>query len=154
EQAGDLSDWIKTFYTDRTYEHPLGVPRPSEKSEKDEAKHAIERWREEHSLAWLIAALDLSDPKDASTAELLKAAEKVPVTSPGYISVRYYALDTMARGKEQEAARKELDSWLSRPESELPHGASNLFNDERQKLSTNLTDFLTHAAEVPAQIGL
>ena len=31
EQAEDLSDWIKTFYTDRTYEHPLGVPRSSEK---------------------------------------------------------------------------------------------------------------------------
>jgi len=150
EQAGDLSDWIKTFYTDRTYGHPLGVPRPSE---KEDAEHAMERWREEHSLAWLIAALDLSDPKDASTAELLKAAEKVPVTSPGYISVRYYALRTMARRKEQQAARKELDSWLSRPESELPHGTSNLFNDERQKLSTSLPDFLTHAAEVPAQIG-
>ena len=151
EHADDLSDWINTFYTDRTYEHPLGVPRPSE---NEASKHAIERWREEHSIAWLIAALNLSDPKDVSTAELLKAAEKVPVTSPGYISVRYYALRTMARGKEQEAARKELDSWLGRPESELPHGTRNLFNDERQKLSTSLADFLTHAAEVPAQIGL
>jgi hypothetical protein len=151
ERAEDLSDWIKTFYTGRTYEHPLGAPRPSE---NEDAKHAMERWREKHSLAWLIAALDLSDPKDASTAELLKAAEKVPITSPGYISVRYYALRTMARGKEHEAARKELDSWLSRPESEMPHGTSNLFNDERQRLSTSLGDFLTHAAEVPAQIGL
>jgi hypothetical protein len=138
EQAEGLSDWIKTFYTDRTYEHPLGVPRPFG---NEDAKHAMERWREEHSLAWLIAALDLSDPKDANTAELLKAAEKVPVTSPGYISVRYYALRTMARGKDQEAARKELDLWLSRPESELPHGTSNLFNDERQRLSTSLADF-------------
>lgn len=151
EHADDLSDWIKTFYTDRTYEHPMEVPRPSE---NEDAKHAMERWREEHSLAWLIAALSLSDPKDVSTAELLKAAGKVPVTSPGYISVRYYASRIMARGKEQQAARKELDSWLGRPESELPHGTRNLFNDERQKLSTSLADFLTHAAEVPAQIGL
>jgi hypothetical protein len=151
EQAKDLSDWIKTFYTDRTYEHPLGVVRPSE---NEDARHAVERWRQEHSLTWLIAALDLSDPKDASTAELLKAAEKVPVTSPGYTSVRYYALRAMAGRQEQEAARKELDSWLSRSESELSHGTSNLFNEERQKLSTSLADFLTHAAEVPAQIGL
>ncbi len=68
--------------------------------------------------------------------------------------MRYYALRTMARGKQHEAARKELDSSLSRPESELPHGTRNLLNDERQKLSTTLVDFLTHAAEVPAQIGL
>src|SRR5215472_8616805 len=70
KQAEDLSDWIKTFYTDRTYEHPRGVPRPSE---HEDAKHAMERWREEHSMAWLIAALDLSDPEDASTTELLRA---------------------------------------------------------------------------------
>lgn len=150
EKAQDLSDWIKTFYIDRTYEHPMGVPRSSV---NEDARHAMERWHQEHSLPWLIAALDLNDPKDASTEELLNAAEKVPVTSPGYISVRYYALRTMARRKEQEAARKELDSWLRRPESELPHGTRNLFNDERQKLSTSLADFLTHAAEVPAQIG-
>ena len=151
EQASDLSDWVKTFHSERTYEDRQGVPHPSA---NEDAKHALERWREEHSLAWLIAALDLSDPNDASTAELLKAAERVPVISPGYISVRYYALRTMARGKQPEAARKELDSWLSRPESELPQGTSNLFNDERQQLSTSLADFLTHAAEVPAQIGL
>ena len=148
-RAEDLSDWIKTFYTERTYEHPQGVPRSSGNQDAD---HAMARWREEPSLTWLIAALDLSDPKDGRTRELLKAAEKVPATSPGYISVRYYALRAMGRGKEPEAARKELDSWLSRPE--LPPGTRNLFNHERQRLSTSLTDFLKHAAEVPAQIGL
>lgn len=150
EQAEDLSDWIKTFYTDRTYEHPLGAPRPAA---QEDAKHAIELWREEKSAAWLIAALDLADPKDASTAELLKAVGQVPAASPAYTSVRYYALRLMARGKEQGAARKELDAWLSRPDDELAHGTRNLFNNERLRLSTSLADFLTHAAEVPAQIG-
>src|SRR5438105_4202209 len=69
------------------------------------------------------------------------------------MSVRYYALRLMARSKERDAARKELDAWLSRPEDELPHGTHNLFNDERQRLSTSLADFLTHAAEIPAQIS-
>jgi len=151
EQAGDLSDWIKTFYTDRTYENPLGAPRPAA---QEDAKRALERWREEKSVAWLIAALDLADPKDASTAELLKAAEHVASTSPAYTSVRYYALRLMARGKDQVAARKELDMWLSCPDDELAHGTRNLFNDERQRLSTSIADFLSHADEVPAQIGL
>lgn len=151
EQAEDLSDWVKTFYTDRTYEHPLGVSRPAA---QEDAKHAMERWREEKSAAWLIAALDIADPKDASTAELLKAATQVPAASPAYTSVRYYALRLMARGKEQEAARKELDAWLGRPDDELAHGTRNLFNNERLRLSTNLADFLSHAAETPAQVGV
>jgi len=149
EQAEGLSDWIKTFHTDRTYEHPLGAPRLAA---QEDTKHAIERWHEEKSAAWLIAALNLADSKDASTAELLKAAGQVPAASPAYTSVRYYALRLMARGNEQEAARKELDAWLSRPDDELAHGTRNLFNDERLRLSTSLADFLNHAAETPAQI--
>lgn len=151
EQAEELSDWLKTFYTDRTYEHPLGVSRPAAHVE---AKHAIERWRKDKSVAWLIVAMDLADPNDANTAELLKAAGQVPASSPAYTSVRYYALRLMARGKEEEAARKELNAWLSRPDDELAHGTRNLFNDERQRLSTNLADFLSHAAETPAQVGV
>lgn len=151
EQAEDLSDWLKTFYTDRTYEHPLGVSRPAE---QEEAKHALERWREDKSSAWLIVAMDLADPNDANTAELLKAAGQVPSSSAAYTSVRYYALRLMARGKEQEAARKELDAWLNLPDDELAHGTRNLFNDERQRLSTNLADFISHAAETPAQVGV
>lgn len=96
EQAEDLSDWLKTFYTDRTYEHPLGVSRPAA---QEEAKHAMERWREDKSVAWLIVAMDLADPNDTNTAELLKAAGQVPASSAAYTSVRYYALRLMARGK-------------------------------------------------------
>ncbi|MGB9197135.1 MAG: hypothetical protein WCB53_09450 [Terriglobales bacterium] len=156
EQAGDLSDWIKTFYTDRTYEHPLGAPRPSGQQDArhaQDAEHAMAQWREKKSAAWLVAALDLADPTDAGTTELLKAAEQVRLASPAYTSVRYYALRLIARGRQQETARKELDVWLSRPQDELSHGTRNLFNDERQRLSTSLADFLSHAAEVPAQIG-
>ena len=145
EQAEDLSDWVKSFYTDRTYEHPPAA--------QEDAKHSMQRWRKEKSAAWLIAALDIADPKDESTAELLKAATQVPAASPAYTSVRYYALRLMAQG-EQEAARKELDAWLSRPDDELAHGTRNLFNNERLRLSTNLADFLSHAAETPAQVGV
>lgn len=60
----------------------------------------------------------------------------------------------MARGKQPDAARKELDALLSRPEDGLPRGSRNLLNDERQRLSTSLEDFLAHAAEVPDRIGV
>jgi len=150
EQAEDLSDWIKTIYTEPTYEHPLGAPHSDA---PQDAKHALAKWQEKKSMPWLIAALHLADPNGADTAELLKAAGQVPAASPAYLSVRYYALRLMAGGKEQDAARKELDALLSRPEGELAHGTRNLLNDERQKLSVSFADFLSHAAEVPAQIG-
>src|SRR5262249_35008612 len=82
EQAHDLSDWIKTFHTDAT--------KPTEGihgSAPDSAKHARERWNESHAAPWLIAALNLAEPNDASTRELLKAAAQVSHTSPGYVSV-------------------------------------------------------------------
>jgi hypothetical protein len=151
EQAEDLSDWVKTFYVEPTLAQPLGLVRPAE---QENTKRALAQWRAGNSLPWLVAALRLTDPNDASVPELLEAASKVPAASPGYLSVRYYALRIMARGKQQDAARKELDTLLSRPEEKLPRGSRNLLNDERQQLSVNLADFLTHGAEVPAHIGV
>jgi len=163
EQAEDLSDWVKTFYRDRTYEQPLGLERSYAPAE---AEHAIAKWREQRSLPWLIAALAVTGPNDASAAELLKAADQVPTASPGYLSVRYYALRMMAQGKQQDVARQELDGLLRQADAApaggvpgtpaalaLSHGTRNLFNDERQRLSTSLADFLGHAAETPSQIG-
>ena len=150
EQAGDLSDWAKTFHVDPTLAQPQGLAGPAD---PENARHALAQWRAGRSLPWLVAALSLTDPNDASVPELLEAASKVPTSSPGYWSVRYYALRIMARGKQQEAARMELDVLLTRPEGKLPRGTRNLLNDERQQLSVNLADFLMHASEVPASIG-
>lgn len=149
EQADDLSDWLRTIYTETTYEQPQGLKRSDVQSA---AEHAVAKWREEHSLTWLIAALQLATPTDKSADELLKAASQVSTTSPGYLTARYYALRMMAAGKQRDAARKELDALLQQPT--LPQGSRNLLNDERQKIATNLPDFLAHAAEVPNYVGL
>lgn len=87
EQAGALSDWLKTFYVERTMAQPLGLARPAA---DDGAKHALAEWRAGHSLPWLVAALSLTEANDASVPELLEAASKAPEASRGYLSVRYY----------------------------------------------------------------
>lgn len=148
EQADDLSDWPRTFYAEPPYAQPAGA-KPHE---AQSAAHAVAKWREERSFPWLIAALQLARPNDKDAEELLNAASQVPATSPGYLTVRYYALRVMANGKQQDAARKELDALISQPA--LPVGSRNLLNDERQKLATSLADFLEHASEVPSYVGI
>lgn len=150
EQADDLSDWLRTFYAEPPYAQPAGAkPR-----EAQSAAHAVAKWREERSLPWLIAALQLAGPGDPDAEDLLKAASQLRPSSPGYLTMRYYALRMVAREKQPDAARKELDALLSWPAAELPVGSRNLLNDDRQKLATSLTDFLEHAAEVPTYVGL
>ncbi|MBZ5548518.1 MAG: hypothetical protein LAO22_11280 [Acidobacteriia bacterium] len=150
EQAEDLSDWVRTIYTESTYEQPSGVARSDAGSA---AEHAVAKWRETRSLPWLIAALQLTGAEGNAAGDLLKAASQVPASSPGFLTVRYYALRMMAKGKQPDAARKELDALLGRPAADLPLGARNLLNDERQRLATSLADFLAHAAEIPTYVG-
>lgn len=149
-QAGDLSDWFHTFSSD--WSSAAGVStRPEAKSG---AEHAFAQWRSEHSLPWLIAALALTNANDPNSDEVLKAAAQVSAKSPGYLTVRYFALRLMEARKQDDAARKELDTLLSQPPADLAPGTRNLLNDERQKLVTSLPDFLAHAAEVPATVGI
>jgi hypothetical protein len=145
ERADDLSDWLHTVYVDWTPQPSSATPNP------DAAEHAVREWRERHSLPWLIAALELTAAGDKNAAELLEAASGVPANSPGYLTVRYYALRLMAGANQDEARRQALDALLAAPE--LAAGTRNMFNDERLKLATSLPDFLAHAAEAPSAIG-
>jgi hypothetical protein len=150
EQAGDLSDWLSTIYTDWPGDTDGAYSRPHDKSV---AEHAIAKWRETHSLTWLIATLQLADGSEPQAEDILRAASQVPVSSPGYLTVRYFAVRLVANRKQDDVARKELDTLLSRPPGDLPPGTRNLFNDQRQMLATSLPDFRAHAGEVPSRVG-
>jgi hypothetical protein len=152
DQVNDLSDWLATFHTDSP-EEILAPPRPADPAA---AARALAKWRAHHSLPWLLVALQQTPASDSSAAELLNAAAQVPATSPGYLTVRYYALRMTIRttGPQQVAARAELDVLLSRASPDLAPGTRNLLNDERQRLATSLPDFLAHAAEVPAAVSV
>jgi hypothetical protein len=150
--SDDLSDWLRTFHTDSP-EEILVAPHPADPAA---AAHMLAKWRAHRSLPWLLVALQQTPASDSSAAELLNAASQVPPTSPGYLTVRYYALrmTIMKTGPQQVAARAELDALLSRTGTDLEPGTRNLLNDERQRLATSLPDFLAHAAEIPAAVGV
>jgi hypothetical protein len=149
-QPGDLSDWLQTWHTDES-----GGPAGEYSSpyNKQAAEHAVTKWRGAHSITWLIAALQLADGNEPWTGDLLRDAGEVPVSSPGYLTVRYFALRLLAQRKQDDAARKDLDALLNHPPGDLPPATRNLFNDQRQKLATSLSDFLEHAGEMPSRVG-
>src|SRR5262249_55708226 len=137
-QSADLGDWVQNVYVDWDAQ-----PSPPQHS-KEALQYALAKWHEQPSLPWLIAALQWTQPGDGSAGELLTAAKAVPENSVGYLTVRYYALRLMSLTAPDDA-RKELDALLARPAGEFAAGTRNLFNDERQRLVTNLPDFLAHA---------
>ncbi len=146
EQGEDPSDWLQTFHGMRS--------NYAAASREQAGKHAIDQWQETKSLPWLVAALAASDSHTPSAPLLLTAATDVPSSSPGYLTVRYYALHLMIGAGRSDTARRELDNLLN--SSEFTLGSRNLLNEERLKITTSLEDFLRHAPEspVPAEVDM
>jgi hypothetical protein len=148
EQAGDLSDWLKTFSS-------LAENAATGDQREEAMKHALDKWRKTKAVPWLIATLKGTEPASPELAPLLADARRVPASSRGYLSAQYYALSLMVGSGQPEGARKELDGLLARIGSETPAdsltplGSYNLLNDLRLRLTTSLDDFLKHAAERP-----
>jgi len=122
---------------------------PFGRSRELTTKQSIAKWEKEKSLPWLVAALAASDLHTEDIHPLLKAADAIPNSSAGYLTVRYYALRLMIASGKSDAARSELDRLLKRKESDLPLGSRNLLNEERLKLTTSLEDLVQHAPETP-----
>ncbi len=145
EEAGDLSDWIKTFSS-------LAPNAANRDQQGQSTTHALEAWRTTKATPWLIAALQGIDPKSPNVSRLLVDARATKPSSAN-LSIQYYALALMAESGQQDAARKELDRLLSTINAETPAdpttplGSYNLLNDIRLSLTTNIDDFLAHAAE-------
>jgi hypothetical protein len=96
-ETSDLADWLLT-YQGWYGQQPNGQ------------NHSIEKWRETHSPAWLVAALWYSND-DAAFPELLRAAREVKPNHPAYDSVVYYGIGAAVR----RGLRDEARQWAMRP---------------------------------------
>ena len=90
-----LTDWILTFQS------------------QDEAayEHALRRWRETGSTAWLVACLSKATAESAAAPRLLEAAAQLP-PGPAWASVQFYSARLLAARAEREQARVVLDRLL------------------------------------------
>ncbi len=126
----EFEDWLATF--------PAG-----------DAKHAVERWGDEHSAPWLIAALALSAPAGADAAELTADARKVPAGDPAWPSATYYGIRMERLGGDADGARQWADEALAVPQSE---STRNLLRAERLAVARDWTEFLQYATRRPVAI--
>ena len=123
-QQDSLTDWIVTFQ--------LHDPRATQ--------HALEVWRAHRDSApWLLAALSKTEANSPQLAELLSAAERVPLSSPAYVSVFYHRMRLGNALRNYPEVRRSIDAFLASP-ADLPSVAKDFFLDLRLDAAADLND--------------
>lgn len=139
KRADDLTDWILTM-----------------QDASDAARaHALERWRQSHTVSWLIASLAESTAattRPAELMELLRAASEVPPTSPAYDSATYNRARLLTESGTNNEARSLIDEQLQRLAPNAI-GTRNLYLELRFPLATSLAELLKLAPRVPFEIA-
>ena len=130
----DLTDWILT------------IQSPN----KNSLDHAIVKWQDHHSAAWLVAALAKVDAHHANIAELVAAGAKISPDSPAFPSVVFQTIRLANESGKVDQARARLDDILAKYKSHLPASTINLFLSLRMTLATDLKEFLSFAQRLPA----
>jgi hypothetical protein len=126
---GDMTDWIFTF-------HSSGRPA---------YQHALQRWQETKSPAWLVAAISKASIGDAGAAELIAAAQQIPQDSTAATTLNFHRLRLISDSGKSTDAASQLDQVIAQTDPALGHSAKNQFLALRMKLSTNLDTFLRYA---------
>ena len=138
-------DWIAVF--GRTPDAPQGSwfdhydVDQVWKTDADALAHARTRWTENGDPAWLVAAMEWTDP-GPDAAALVAAARAVAPSHPARLTATYHRirLDT---GADPAATRAELDAILAQPG--LPASTRNLFVAERALAAADLDDLIRFA---------
>jgi len=106
-----MSDWIFNFQA----------------SNQASTDHALAKWKESHSLPWLVACLSKASASTPNLSELLDAAAAIQPASPAFLTVSSTALVS----KRNMATQPPHCTPLEPPSPQLPIGIStsalNLF---------------------------
>jgi TolA-binding protein len=127
----DLTDWIYTFQSRSAAEFD----------------HSLSRWKETHSPAWLLAALEHASQDQAKGNGLLDAAAAIDEASPAYLTARFHLLRFTG-------ARKSLDELLNGSALKDLPSSTNLFRGLRMLAAPNFADFIGFAARKPVMFAL
>ena len=122
----DLSDWIFTLRTEDTRAYA----------------HAVAKWNETQSPAWLVVALSKAERNSVRLEGLMRDAEKINHNSPAFATASYHlARLKISLGRKAEA-RKLLDEIIAADIEGLPISARNQFFGQRMQLAESLNEFL------------
>ena len=132
-RADDLSDWLLTIQSTDASAYP----------------HALSKWRDTDSLAWLVAALSKAEKNSRQLQRLIKAGEKLQRDEPAFASVAYHLIRLKTALGDTTGARKLVDEIISWQSGSLPLSAQNQFLDLRLQLAANLTEYLKFGQRKP-----
>ncbi|MFN2531273.1 MAG: hypothetical protein ABR555_08250 [Pyrinomonadaceae bacterium] len=135
--ADDLTDWISTF----------------QETSAESVTHAIAKWKQIHSNAWLVAALSKVGGANPDALSLLASANEVQPSSPAFASVNFQSVRLLLQLQRTDEARARLDQLLKTNRSEFDESSLNLLLSKRMMLARNLSEFLTFAPRLPASLS-
>jgi len=122
DPGDDLTDWIVCYQAG--------------------GKGALEKWRANHSLPWLVAALQYASFGSSAAPDLLAAAAAVKPDFPAYLTVNFHRVHLL----QPDDARTLTDQLLK---LEMPISARNQFRAERLRMARDFEEFLRYAARTP-----
>ncbi|HEV2708070.1 MAG TPA: hypothetical protein VGV59_19295 [Pyrinomonadaceae bacterium] len=130
----DLTDWIVAFQS----------------KEPAAAEHALKKWEQTASEAWLVAALSKVDGRHPQAASLQAAAAKVAPQSAAFHGALYGSVRLMLEAGQTDAARDALDRHLSQGAAAFPPSALNALLELRTGLARDADEFFKYAQRVPS----
>lgn len=120
--------------------------------ERGSAEHAVQRWRDRKSAAWLTLALMYASGKDSAVPELLEASDHIGEASPAFGTAVYNSIRVRIERGDTDRARKQLDQLLRR-KSDQPESLVNGWRAERMRVATSFDDLLRWAPRRPIGAG-
>jgi hypothetical protein len=127
-----LTDWIDTLRA--------GSP--------DALGHAVARWRESGSAAWLVAAMMRVTPGHADEAALVAAASSVSAAAPAYPTLAFHRARLLIREGRLDDART-LTAQMAEHAVTWPPSAVNAVRALQLRLATTFDAWLTAAVRTP-----
>jgi hypothetical protein len=136
-RADDLTDWVLTFQVRNT----------------EALEHALQRWEQAPSDAWLVAALSKINSAHPKATTLMASASKVKTVSPAFAAVIFHSTRLMIEAGRRDEARAQLDDLLAERKSLFPPSTLNQLLGLRMKLARDRNEFFKYAQRVPAALS-
>ena len=104
----------------------------------------IEKWKENSSIPWLVAAIIEIPASDPSALARIAAAEKVKPKSPAFVTLTYHVARLLIGQGKADEARAKADALLAMRD-QLPLTAMNEIKRLRMSIARNLAELLEDA---------
>jgi hypothetical protein len=141
----DLTAWLSAMQEPDTRWWSDEEKAIWESQRKQNLDLALKRWRQTKALTWLVACLQHDAASKKTNSDVLAAAEKLPPTSPAYLTARFYLNDALIQTGQIEKARSNIAGILVR--KDVPPTARNLLMTQSLPIAKTASEYLSDVAQ-------